>query len=481
MMKLRYITILALFAGIISCQPEFTEDFQPSNGEVDFSTYISLGNSLTAGYADGALYHAAQAQSWPSLLAKQFQQVGGGEFIQPVVVSEQGVFEGKLELALLNGQLIPVPAEDGELEGFYPPLTYEVHNLGVPGAKVSHLLAPGYGNVENLAAGLSNPYFIRFASSPDISVIEQAIDMSPSFFSLWLGNNDVLGYASSGGAFDEITPIADFTYDYHLVAQGLSSTGAKGVLANIPNITSTPYFTTIPNNALVVDASTATQLNFGITLVESNLNNILALAELPPYSYDIVFTEGDNRFLIQDKDFPHKDLLNAIADTTSSEETKMLMHRIQFRQMTPSELLTLRTPQDSLALGMGSFMVVAESTLPIPFGIPNRYVLDEAEIALIQNTIDAYNEVIKSTAEQYDLAFVDMNTYLNELKEGVFMDGIEINAEFVRGGIFSLDGIHLTPRGNAMVTHFFIQAINAKYNSSVSSIYLSDFDGVNYP
>lgn len=480
-MKLKHIIIAALILGFFSCKPEFTEDFKPSNGDVDFSTYISLGNSLTAGYADGALYHSAQAQSWPSLLAQQLKEVGGGNFIQPVVEGEQGILDGKLKLALVDGKLMPVLADDGELDPFYPPLDYKVNNLGVPGAKVSHLLAPGYGNIQNMAAGLANPYFVRFASSPDVSVLEQAMSMSPSFFSLWIGNNDVLAYASSGGAYDQITPLEEFRSHFQLLAQTLANTGAKGVLANIPDVTSAPYFTTVPNNALVVDASTASQLNFGIGLVESNLNSLLALAQLPPYSYDIEFNEGANRFLIQDNHFPYKDLLDAIADTTTDEDLKTLAHLVQFRQMTANELLTLRTPQDSLAMGMGSFIRIEGSALPLPYGIPNQFVLDETELALIQSNINAFNEVIKTTALQFDLAHVDMNTILNEMKDGIVIDGIEIDAEFVTGGVFSLDGIHLCPRGNAMVGNFFINAINTKYNASISMMNLSDYNGVTFP
>jgi len=480
-MKLKYIAITALILGFFSCKPEFTEDFKPSNGDADFSTYISVGNSLTAGYADGALYHSAQAQSWPSLLAYQLKEVGGGSFTQPVVASEQGVLDGKLKLALVDGNLTPVLAEDGELDPIYPPLGYQVHNLGVPGAKVSHLLALGYGNLQNVAPGLANPYFVRFASSPDISVIDQAMNMSPSFFSLWIGNNDVLGYASSGGAYDQITPIDEFSSHYQLLVHTLTSSEAKGVLANIPDITSAPYFTTVPNNALVVDASTATQLNFGIGLVESNLNSILAQAQLPAYSYDVEFSEGSNRFLIHDNDFLYKDLLNAIADTTTNQDLKTLAHLVQFRQMTANELLTLKTPQDSLAMGMGSFIMVDGSSLPLPYGIPNQYVLDEDELALIQSNIDSFNEVIRTTALQYDLAHVDMNSYLNEMKDGIIIDGIGISADFVTGGVFSLDGIHLSPRGNALVGNFFINAINGKYNASISRLNLSDYNGVTFP
>ncbi len=480
-MKYKYILLAAIALGLFSCKPEINDGFTPSAGNSDFSTYVALGNSLTAGYADGALYHSAQEQSWTNLLASQLKEVGGGDFVQPVVTSEQGILPGKLKLAVVDGNLTPIPAEDGELEAFYPPLGYAVNNLGVPGAKVAHLLAPGYGNMENLAAGLANPYYIRFATTPNTAVIEQALAMNPSFFSLWIGNNDVLGYASSGGVGDVITPLADFTNYYGALAQSLASSGAKGVLANIPEVTSAAYFNTVPNNALKIDASTAAQMNLGLSYIEGEINSILSQAGLPEFSYNIEFKSGANLFLIEDNNFIYRDLLNAIADTTTDPLNKLLMKRVQFRQMTASELLTLTTPQDSLAMGMGSFMAVEGVAVPVPFGIPNQYVLDGAEMQLVATTIESYNAVIKNIADQYDWALVDINSIFDEVKDGIVVDGIDLNADFATGGVFSLDGIHLSPRGNAMVTNYFIEAINNKYNSAISTVNISDYNGVEFP
>src|SRR5690606_22308160 len=73
------------------------------------------------------------------------------------------------------------------------------NNMGVPGAKSFHLVAPGYGNIANLTTGRANPYFVRHATSPDASVLSDALSMNPTFFTNWIGNNDVLSYATSGG------------------------------------------------------------------------------------------------------------------------------------------------------------------------------------------------------------------------------------------------------------------------------------------
>jgi hypothetical protein len=68
--------------------------------------------------------------------------------------------------------------------------------FGVPGAKSFHLLYNGYGNPAGIAAKTANPYFVRFASSPTATVVGDALAQNPTFFSLWIGNNDTLGYAT---------------------------------------------------------------------------------------------------------------------------------------------------------------------------------------------------------------------------------------------------------------------------------------------
>ncbi|MEZ5082692.1 MAG: hypothetical protein R2750_04500 [Bacteroidales bacterium] len=186
-MKNRYILLFALLVTLYSCQPELDE-FSPSGGSADFSTYVALGNSLTAGYADGSLYRSAQLNSYPSILAEQFKAIGGGNFEQPLMNGEYGIAPGKLKLGyptdcLGNVSLGPVP-DVGPLDPVAS-IGYAVNNLGVPGAKSAHLLFPGYAAF--------NPYFARFASSPTATVVGDALAQNPTFFTLWIGNNDALG------------------------------------------------------------------------------------------------------------------------------------------------------------------------------------------------------------------------------------------------------------------------------------------------
>jgi hypothetical protein len=44
-----------------------------------------------------------------------------------------------------------------------------------------------------------------------------------------------------------------------------------------------------------------------------------------------------------------------------------------------------------------------------------------------------------------------------------------------------LDGVHLTPRGNAMLANEFIKAINLKYGSTIPQLDVTKYGGVVFP
>jgi|GEM_PF-67627 len=271
-MKKIILSILSIttLLSVTSCNTDFdtdVADIKTTNGDADFSTYVALGNSLTSGYRDGALYRDGQIESYPNIIAQQMQKAGGGSFTQPLTPNNTGGFtnlpgfRGKLTLQVVNGTLSPVPSTPTVV---LDKLTETYNNMGVPGAKSFHLITPNYGNLSGISQGTANPYFVRFASSPSTSVLQDAIAKKPTFFTLWIGNNDVLSYASSGGiGTDQTGNIRPTTYSSNditdpnvlaasikTILDGMKSIGAKGVIANIPNVTSIPFFTTVPAKPL---------------------------------------------------------------------------------------------------------------------------------------------------------------------------------------------------------------------------------------
>ncbi|MGF1559655.1 MAG: G-D-S-L family lipolytic protein, partial [Flavobacteriaceae bacterium] len=90
MKNLKYIFLassLVLFTNCndpedVDLNPIIEEEARPelTAGSANFSNYVSLGNSLTAGFTDGALFQASQNLSFPNLLSQKFSLVGGGNF-----------------------------------------------------------------------------------------------------------------------------------------------------------------------------------------------------------------------------------------------------------------------------------------------------------------------------------------------------------------------------------------------------------------
>lgn len=507
----KYIAVLAL--GVVSCEPELENSIEDgnvySNGQADFSNYVALGNSLTAGYADGALYISGQENAYPNILAEKFAMVQETEeFTIPYVNDNNGglllsgnqIAETRYVLSVgangpspvrLNAE--PTTEVTNFLEGPFS-------NMGVPGAKSYHLLARGYGSVEGIVAGTSNPYYARFATTSGSFVLEDALTQQPTFFSLWIGNNDVLGYATSGGTGEfqmdntdfssygqnDITDPNAFAFVYNEIAKQLSQVAGGGVLLNIPNVTNIPYFNTIPNNALALDAATAQNLTGFFQAVAGVMTQVLMQqgasqeqAQAIASQYAIQFSEGANRFLI---DVP-------VTQTNP----------LGFRQMTEEELLLLPIDRSALAQGYGSVVLTADvqevlavlqsggqptqeqvqTLFGAVSGIDDKDVLDMQEIQNVETATTAYNNAIAAIAQNYGLALVDVNEVFHQaLEGGIEFDGGLVTAEFVTGGAFSLDGVHLTPRGNAIIANEIIEAVNAQYGSEVPKANIGEYGTV---
>ena len=103
-------------------------------------------------------------------------------------------------------------------------------------------------------------------------------------------------------------------------------------------------------------------------------------------------------------------------------------------------------------------------------------------MALTRSYVQSYNATIKSIAAAKGLALFDAYTYLNNIKaNGLVVDGVSLNSSYISGGLFSLDGVHLTPRGYAIIANEFIKAINITYNSNIPLANVADYPGLKFP
>ena len=463
-------------------------------GTADFSKYVSLGNSLTAGYCDGALFIAGQEGSYPNLLSQQFALVGGGEFKIPFMNDNVGgLLLGGFQIQgprlYFNGTG-PAPVSGTPTTEVSNILTGPYNNMGVPGAKSFHLVAPGYGNVAGVASGAANPYFVRFASSPGTTVLADAVAQSPTFFSLWIGNNDVLSYATSGGTGinqsgnldpatyggNDITDPNVFASVYSTLVNQLTANGAKGVVANIPYVTSVPFFTTVPTNPIPgLPAASAGQLNalFG------GINSALAGAGLPARFVTLVADDANpatvesNPLLIKDES-----LLNISSQITAAltpvlgAPTAGYLGALYGQARHASNAAASR---DYILLTARAVIGTTQTGAPAPFNtigvsypMQDNTTLTASETAEVKTATDAYNATILALANSKDLAFVDANAALNQVANGgLVYNGYTMTSTYVTGNSFSLDGVHPSPKGYALIANKFIEAINAKYGSNL--------------
>jgi hypothetical protein len=437
-MKNFKIYLLAGLLFVAACKPDIHTP-TPTAGTANFSRYIAVGNSLTAGYSNGGLYLQGQLNSYPSIMANQMKSVGGGVFNQPLFSAAQQNGSGYLSLKGFDASgnpIIDTVTTDLAIRGFetipgfgtvtlYTKYTGDIENYGVPGIKLAEITYAPYGNL--------NGYFERMLPGDSPTNTTDYLDFVTAkpftFFSDWLGNNDALLYATSGGAGDVLTPKDEFAELYEASIDALTAKGAKGVVATIPDVTSIPYFNTVTVGA------------------------ILATVQKANPSVQAIF-------------------INALVSGTTYAP----------RPATPSDLIVLTFPTSLI----GS--IVNTPYGPLPYGltpytpIDNQYVLDANEVALTQDYVKSYNTTIKSVAASKGLAVFDAYAYLNQVKTtGLELDGIPFTSAYISGGLFSLDGVHLTPRGYAIIADQFIEAINSKYNSNIPLASVSSYTGLLFP
>jgi hypothetical protein len=430
----------ALTVFVAACTPAIDAPI-PTRGKADFSNFVALGNSLTSGYGDGALYLEGQINSFPNIMATQFKAAGGGEFVQPLLPEGSG-FGGAG-----NGRFFASETSNPLLKPFSlttavapsitpasgnwrvsPDVIAKLNNFGVPGAKLIDAIVPGYGS------SVGNPFFARFASSPTATMVGDAAARKPTFFTIGLGNNDVLGYATSGGTDSvslgvfqaipalgitlpaggvngkyPVSPVSTFTaiYDRVLSTMLASNTAAKGVVITVPDVTKIPFFNTT-----------------GPTLSSRGLTKVY-------------FTNSRN--------------------SLDSLDTKK-----------PATGLLTLTAGSEVARGFG-----VSPLRPLP----SRFVLDPAEIAICQNALNAYNAHIR-TKQSDRVAVLDIAPFIDGLVRGTTINGTVVNSGFISGGTFALDGVHLSPRGYAMVANEIIKTINNTFGSTILQVNPLSYDGI---
>ncbi len=398
--------------------------------------YVAIGNSLSAGIIDAALFQSGQQYSFPYLLA---QQLGAEDFQMPWIadpgIGKRRFFRG---FTATGDPIIEAQSVQGDV--LNANLQRPYNNLGVPGA----ILFDALDSSDYVQRGeqRGNPFYQIVLRSPQLgaTMLEQAIALEPNVITFWLGNNDVLGYATSGGTEGtggtptEPAPTDPATFQalYAAALQQLTTAlpDAKIFVLNIPDVAAIPYFTTIPWNALIltdpqqVDALNQAYAQFGFQ-----------------------FHLGANGFIAESKASPYG-----------------------IKQLTEKDLVLLTVPRDSLRAGWGSVKP-----------IPDQYVLDSAELAVVREHIRLYNHSIRTIAASMNNVYlIDAYELFEQIKaNGYFVPGSNpMTTSYLSGSFFSLDGIHPTPKGYGVIANEILKFINQQFGADIPLVAIQNLPAI---
>lgn len=406
-MKIRIIITglsLLLFLTFFACE-DYSELDPPSldPGQIDPSRYAAVGNGLTSGMQNNSLYQSGQQYSFPSLLA---QQIGSEEFEQPLI--EDPGIPSRMRVQSIEPFAIHNDPPNPAFLNAQLPRPY--NNLGIPGSLI--LDAADTTDFAQKSNQRGNPFFQIVLRNKQFgnSMINQALNLQPTFLTFWLGSSDILGYVVSGG---EVTPPTAantqiFAAIYNQVAQILATyagqSGATILIANIPALNVIPFVNTLP--PVIINPETGQP----VTGPEGN-----------PIFY-IGVSPGD------------KVLLSAI------------------------ELINQ---------GYGIPEALNGNGMPLP----NSVVLTVSQQEFVADRIQKFNQTIETVAQTHGFGLVDINSRLTEIHEqGHKLGEMTLTTEFVTGGIFSLDGVHPTTWGNALVVNEFITVMNRDFGANIPLI-----------
>ncbi len=406
---------LGIVFGVSACHQD--ELFRPTSFiAIDplFDRYVSMGNSITAGFQSAGINDSTQRQAYPVLLATAMHS----PFFAPLmnrpgcpppftnVFTQARVGGGTPTICLLRKPLSTPPPF--------------ISNTAVPGAEVLDI----YNNLDTA----SNPNTLTTMFLGGMTQTQMMQRAQPTFVSIWIGNNDVLGAATSstnGGDTTKITPVALFQTRSAAAFDSIAAVKPRGaVVIGVANVTLIPFFSRgavywAIKNGLVPGAA------FPPTMTVDN--NCAPIATLIPGA------RGDSTLV----PFPYGALL------------------------------------------LGTAQAGGPATLSCSDTVPR--VVVPAELRRLVATVTAYNAFDSAQATTRGWAWVNPNPLLAALAtdtaqvrafpyfpQGNAGDTVAVRRPF--GRAFSLDAVHPSAATHKTIANALATAINAKYGTHIPAI-----------
>jgi len=107
-----------------------------------------------------------------------------------------------------------------------------------------------------------------------------------------------------------------------------------------------------------------------------------------------------------------------------------------------------------------------------PTPLTDSGFLTASEVTQVQTTIDQYNSAITQEVAAVGGILVDIHSYFQTLQSGITINNYHATTGFL-GGLFSLDGVHPTNTGYALIANQFIGALNSNAKTNIAEVNIS--------
>ncbi len=345
--------------------------------------YVALGNSITAGFQSGGISDATQRASFATLLASQagvaydYASMGTG-CPSPLTSLSELLSVGAGDVCAVLGQ--------------------------TPGRKLlNNVAVPGANSFDPTSTDATDD-LLEALILDGKSQVQKALEETPSFITVWIGNNDVLASAVDGVL--DATPQVLFAENYGRMVDQLVAGGVQdGVLIGVVDVTKIPLLVPAP------------------ALADPSLRLILN------------FVTGET--------------VTFAANCTGS--TALISVAI-----VPAIAQGLHSPSIDCVKGTGSN----------PVG--ERFIVDAAEQTALTAAVAGYNAYISAKAAEEGLTYFDPNPLFAEARtNGEIPTVPDVSSPTPFGLLFSLDGVHPSSQAHVRIANALIDLINSEYGTSM--------------
>lgn len=417
------IALLAASAAAYTACASFVDDEtagtrQPPAAGAEFQTYVSIGTSITAGFQSGGINDSTQRQSFAAMLASAMGHTVGASWEYP------GLALPGCPAPLinpLNGLRVNGASATFCGRRTAASVSPVVHNIGIPGLRAAHVL-----NVADLTFPLTDTLKLAAFITGGRNPID-AMDMAePTFVTLEVGANDVLGAATRGDT-TLLTPVAAFTTTFQNIAQRIADRGTnvRVAVAGVPNVTVIPFFT---RAAVLFCLKTGACPGVPATPPFNSANFTVDNSCAPNVAGGV----GDSYLLT----FPATGTITNV--------------------LAAGGFANLNCALDQAQVNTGAGFVTAGPTLNIN------------ETPVVVARVNAFNTAIQAEVNSRGWAYVDLNAVLGANAASIPPIPSFSTPFALFGPLFSQDGVHPNAAGHRILAQAFAAAINTKYGSSLT-------------